>query len=436
MSLTVTSLYSLLVPKMAISLEAAQRPRESLIGMTLDTRGGSYIFTKVLYRRPDRYVVKAQRTDALERAHAPSLVIKLSLPSAARAPEEKLVNKARAVAIDAGGDSHWVLQHLPRILHSEDLLIVPGSKQAHVADNLHNASGNTCEEDCDEKRTLRIVVMEELLPIDTLSNASDFAQVFFDVLNCHKWLYDNPRILHRDISMSNIMYRFDDDHNVCGVLNDMDLSSDLNDLEDLKATSLRRTGTPPFMAIDLLGKDSHQPEHIYRHDLESLFYVMLILFARYEFIAAEPNDDRGERLVKRHKAPLSEWFDPTLSWDTLAEKKQYFITNIPPVTSSLHMNHILSSSFQGFKPWISRLKNALQDGLGARNRALRDLEEALESGEVPPSFAYETLGGKVQYSTFFDVMKNFGGKVLRAPPYSLDITATTSLQPTLSTTAV
>ncbi|KAF9004508.1 hypothetical protein BDZ89DRAFT_1080461 [Hymenopellis radicata] len=64
-------------------------------------------------------------------------------------------------------------------------------------------------------------------------NASDFAQVFFDVLNCHKWLYDTSRISHRDISLANIMYRFDDEGDIYG------------------ATG-HRTGTPPFMTIDLL----------------------------------------------------------------------------------------------------------------------------------------------------------------------------------------
>ncbi|KAF9021781.1 hypothetical protein BDZ89DRAFT_1137812 [Hymenopellis radicata] len=66
--------------------------------------------------------------------------------------------------------------------------------------------------------------MEELFPIDTLPNASDFAQVFYDVLNCHKWLYDNSRILHRDISLANIMYRFHDEGDIYGVWIDMDLS--------------------------------------------------------------------------------------------------------------------------------------------------------------------------------------------------------------------
>ncbi len=71
------------------------------------------------------------------------------------------------------------------------------------------------------------------------------------------------------------------------------------------------------------------------------------------------------------------------------------------------------------------LKDALEDGLDARRGALRQQRKAQSKGEVPEPFVYETLGGNVQYSTFFDVMKNFGDKSLRAPPYSLDINATT-----------
>ncbi len=229
--------------------------------------------------------------------------------------------------------------------------------------------------------------------------------------------------------MSNIMYRFDDDHNAYGVLNDMDLSSDLNDLKDLKATSLRRTGTPPFMAIDLLRKDSLHPAHIYRHDLESLFYVMLILFARYEFIAAESNDDRAERLLKRSEAPLSEWFDSTLSWEALGEKKELFFTRIMLSDSPYETENMISSSFADFTDWISDLRYAFKEGLQALDRAITLAKRAVKSGKAPSqtSFTNATLGGKFRYSTFFNVMKNFGDKALRAPPYSLDTTPTTSL---------
>jgi hypothetical protein len=42
-----------------------------------------------------------------------------------------------------------------------------------------------------------------------------------------------------------------------------------------------RTGTKPFMAaIDLLGKPTDM--HRYRHDLESLFYVIVYVTSRYD----------------------------------------------------------------------------------------------------------------------------------------------------------
>ena len=67
---------------------------------------------------------------------------------------------------------------------------------------------------------------------------------------------------------------------VYGVLTDYDLSSWTNSLNpDYTKTSQQRTGTPPYMAQELLRGLS--PLHLYRHDVESLFYVMLLVSARH-----------------------------------------------------------------------------------------------------------------------------------------------------------
>ncbi|KAJ7202941.1 hypothetical protein B0H12DRAFT_974527, partial [Mycena haematopus] len=55
------------------------------------------------------------------------------------------------------------------------------------------------------------------------------------------------------------------------VLNDFDLSV-LRDKDPL-STSEQCIGTEPFMALDLLAKDA-PPPHLYRFDLESLYYVL------------------------------------------------------------------------------------------------------------------------------------------------------------------
>ena len=94
--------------------------------------------------------------------------------------------------------------------------------------------------------------------------------------------------------------------NLRGVLNDWDLAADPSDLHAPTArttpttgttpclasgatlsmpsgatpsmpsgtTPLMPFGTPPFMAVDMLEEDALKVERLYRHDLESLFYVL------------------------------------------------------------------------------------------------------------------------------------------------------------------
>ncbi|KAJ6578638.1 hypothetical protein DFH09DRAFT_1361050 [Mycena vulgaris] len=50
-------------------------------------------------------------------------------------------------------------------------------------------------------------------------------------------------------------------------------------LGNLSPAPIQRRGTQPYMAIDLLGPDP--PPHLYRHDLESLFYVILWVVTSY-----------------------------------------------------------------------------------------------------------------------------------------------------------
>ncbi|KAK0448042.1 hypothetical protein EV421DRAFT_1658879, partial [Armillaria borealis] len=173
------------------------------------------------------------------------------------------------------GKTHWILNHLPNILHEQDFDFDDDSPQKHDCRNWCKRASAY------EERVLRITVLEELFPITSLRKDTHYAQVFVDILQCHKWLYEHPKILHRDISMANIMYRIDSAGNIFGVLNDFDLSS-LIPIDE--ATSLRRTGTPPYMAFDLLKEEKDSGPHLYRHDLEALFYVMLMICCRHSII--------------------------------------------------------------------------------------------------------------------------------------------------------
>jgi serine/threonine protein kinase len=90
-------------------------------------------------------------------------------------------------------------------------------------------------------------------------------------------LYQKAGILHRDISCDNLMAERTSDGSWHGILNDFDLAIRNNAPDHY---SLERTGTLPFMAFDLL-RNSAQP-HLFRHDAESLFYVLVWIAVHYD----------------------------------------------------------------------------------------------------------------------------------------------------------
>ena len=123
-------------------------------------------------------------------------------------------------------------------------------------------------------------------------------------------------IHHGDISFNNLMYGTPTETGgPVGIVNDFDLATWVNH----STTNNDRTGTIPFMAIDLLegGYDKGAPR-LYRHDLESFVWVLTyITVAKVEYeghtikISPLPNVDTwfidrdyADRLVhtssKRH----------------------------------------------------------------------------------------------------------------------------------------
>ena len=95
-----------------------------------------------------------------------------------------------------------------------------------------------------------------------------------DLIKAHSSLYFKGRILHRDISVSNIIITDPIKANgFSSMLIDLDLAKEIG----TAGTGARhQTGTVQFMAIQVLRKVAHT----YRHDLESFFYMLLWICAR------------------------------------------------------------------------------------------------------------------------------------------------------------
>ncbi|KAF8156125.1 hypothetical protein B0H34DRAFT_618675, partial [Crassisporium funariophilum] len=88
----------------------------------------------------------------------------------------------------------------------------------------------------------------------------------------HYHAYVDAKVLH---SENNLMFKRGDAGTVKGILNDWDMASYVEANNEIPlSTATHRTGTIPFMACDLLADDD-PPPHLFRHDLESFYYILV-----------------------------------------------------------------------------------------------------------------------------------------------------------------
>ncbi|KAF9048257.1 hypothetical protein BDZ89DRAFT_1253469 [Hymenopellis radicata] len=336
------------------------------------------------------------------------LIVKISWLPSSRVAENVFIDRIVEAAADAGDDAAWVLDHIPTVLHSQDFSLSEDSPGTRLRDYF-------------EHDGCRVSVHERLYPVDDLKTCSEVAQVLFDVLQVHRWIYDHPRIIHRDMSMGNIMWHRRRNR-VCGVLNDFDLSSFR---DSSGASSKQRTGTRPFMAHELheVDADGQPPRHIYRHELESLFYITTIICCGHElqYGASPPNHSLH---------PLSS--SPYQSWFSMTDGSLHAIKH--KMMSNRKLAPKPHRSFSQFRDWLLDMYAQFFQGIGLRTfteatafaserrHATATIEEESdddfsmedESDEEWPeepevgSFDEATLGGFVTYAAFFKIMSTFG----------------------------
>ncbi|KAJ7212510.1 hypothetical protein GGX14DRAFT_620653 [Mycena pura] len=225
-----------------------------------------------------------------------------------------------------------------------------------------------------EERVLRVIVQAELQPITELQDPGQLAKAFKEIFECYRWLHesDDVKIIHRDISVGNLMFKQIGD-TVYGVLNDFDLAIQLND--ERRSTSKQRTGTKPYMAIDLLVPQP--PSHLYRHDLESFLYVLVFLTCKIE------------------GSLLANWKD--LAMDSLSDLKHVAIakSGFPPTRDH----------FRQFLLWIVGLCELFGAGFSNLRRHNNSVKIAELTGNAPSNFEVETLGGAVDFDKFKAVLE-------------------------------
>jgi len=203
---------------------------------------------------------------------------------------------------------------------------------------------------------------------------------------------------------------------VFGVLNDFDVSSLLCDIKAGTAVSLRRTGTPPYMAYDLQASSSSPVTPLYRHDLESLFYVFCALLVRHEFMrgtgtsGVSVQDAAVVRICRRDNPGLMTWFDLKLSPSHVASEKAHMFY----ASTKLQLDQFVSPDFQALAPCLLAVHRMFIHGFFEReaygHAALMLAEKEEEDTRLP--FNDEELGGEVTYVNFENALRKISPKPL------------------------
>ncbi|KAF9458041.1 hypothetical protein BDZ94DRAFT_1301484 [Collybia nuda] len=194
-----------------------------------------------------------------------SLALKMYWPEESRPNEAEILKRAFAL----GKTQDAIHDHIPELLASRDHVCSTGIIREWLG--LKYA-----EEENNRYRILRILLFRKLKPLDPEQlPMKDFMRGWKQCLTCHFYLWEGG-IEHGDISLGNLMW---DSNKKKGVLADFDLAT-LRDNADKRGGE--RTGTVPFMALNLLTKEYFDGKitHLYRHDVESFVWILIWVCTR------------------------------------------------------------------------------------------------------------------------------------------------------------
>ncbi|KAF9789685.1 hypothetical protein BJ322DRAFT_1105541 [Thelephora terrestris] len=287
------------------------------------------------------------------------IVVKVSWPSVRHFCKKNFLNKAAEEAEKEG--LTWATKHLPKVLWAGDINFGKDSTFESVANLFESATlvgggGNFVYEKC----VLWVIIQEELHPLKSLGD------VFVDVACVHRWLHNHPGILHRDPSPNNIMYRISEEpsaegkpsRRVYGVLTDYDLLSWMEHLKtNCGKTPQQQTGTPPYMAHELLMGAS--ATHL-RHELANE--------------KVESTTGPLQMVMRGGYRPYQGWFKQQ-DYDILGSQKFAFFSSSSPIELSL--------CFKDFRAWLQPLQFQFMKSFSLKTSYVADLKNHQYLGGSP-----------------------------------------------------
>ncbi|KAJ3556845.1 hypothetical protein NM688_g1796 [Phlebia brevispora] len=384
-------------------------PPDNLRGSTLNVRHPTtgkrvritlkdslYTQYVLLGRRTFTYTMKAPSISKSE------LIAKFAYQVTTRRPEHELVT----IACEAG------VKHLPVIHMWADLW--------KMSEGTRRIFFGSDEQEKYEDRTLRMIVYAryssikdlfpkrcELIPImveQMIDCESTLNSLVDRRTHGREGLHDlryKANMLHRDVSVNNIMYEMRDGR-YCFILIDFDMAIALPKDGDAPyvPSSKHRTGTLPFMAYELVlnaatmatSSDWGPIKHLLRHDYQSLFWVSLwciLVLLTDELTSEQRNANLDEaKLWQARKLKLA------------AGRKEVLCTG------SLYSQGIqLPPAAECLRRWLLNWTQLLDDANGAVKRHIRQVQIAALTHQPPPPFDEETVDGLITRDTLLATLR-------------------------------
>ncbi|KAI5927512.1 serine/threonine-protein kinase Sgk2 [Camillea tinctor] len=181
----------------------------------------------------------------------------------------------------------------------------------------------------------RVILRDYGKPIYKASSRSALLAALQGCIEGHESLH-KADILHRDISISNLMINEDDNNpSWLSFLIDLDLA--IQEQRKGASGAEGKTGTRAFMAIGaLLGE-----QHFFMHDLESFFWVLFWICIHYD-------GPQNSRVVQR----FNKW--NYVDTDELADIKHGAVADESKFIRTITIN--FTPYYQPLIPWINRLR--------------------------------------------------------------------------------
>jgi len=344
--------------------------------------------------RVPQVALKGRRTEVMDAISADlespgedGMVAKIYWAEERRDSEASILQVAKEIA----HSNEKVKGHVPELLLSYRFQLSTSKIRTRLRIKREDAERGS--------RTLYLLVFRRLRPIWTLlPDSKELLDVWIQCFLCHYGLWKGG-VQHRDISASNLMYYRQLDGKVIGVVNDFDLAT-LAGSE--RKFGNERTGTVPFMAMELLQKDGQDGcvVHRYRHEVESFIWVFLWVSCqciasdgtlRKGFldelgkVDAEKCAQKKAQFISSRHVALPEDVDDDLTlhaWDCIAFL-QLQMFNRAKLTVQLQKKRTQLGRMEDSEPTASQLKEEVAELEGKLNsedvdRLFQDFSTAID----------------------------------------------------------